>query len=150
VVTGGGNGPYYLVRPKKETRLSIRYLLAILCYPVIEAMVNARSSHFRGDYYSHGKQFIAPLPVRMLNLDHEDEKITHDRIVGLANTLINISRRVQNATTPRVRVTFVRQREQLLEELFRDLDHMYGVDTELRRNITAAFAFNNDTERETA
>lgn len=150
VVTGGGNGPYYLVRPKPQTRLSIRYLLAILCYPVIEAMVSARSSHFRGDYYSHGKQFIAPLPVKMLNLDHADEKRTHDQIVDRVNNLINVSRSARNATTPRERVTFIRQREQLLDELFRELDQLYGVDTGLRRNIGAAFAFNNDTERETA
>ena len=150
VVTGGGNGPYYLVRPKQETRLSIRYLLAILCYPVIEAMVSARSSHFRGDYYSHGKQFIAPLPVRTLNLDQADEKRTHDRIVDLVDNLIDVSRSARNATTPRVRVAFNRQREELLEELLRDLDQIYRVDTELRRNIGAAFAFNNDTGKETA
>lgn len=63
VVTGGGNGPYYLIRPKKEAPHSIEFLLAVLCHPLSEAIVRSRTSVFRGGYYSHGKQFIANLPV---------------------------------------------------------------------------------------
>lgn len=63
VVTGGGNGPYYLVRPKPEADCSPYFLLAVLCHPLSEALVRTRTSVFRGGYYSHGKQFIEVLPV---------------------------------------------------------------------------------------
>jgi hypothetical protein len=63
VVTGGGNGPYYMIRPRAGVRESIPYLLAMLHHPLCEAMVRTNTSTFRGGYYSHGKQFIEHLPV---------------------------------------------------------------------------------------
>lgn len=61
--TGGGNGPYYGIRAEPGSRYSLRYLLAVLCHPLSEAMVRTRTSVFRGGYYSHGKQFIQSLPI---------------------------------------------------------------------------------------
>lgn len=63
VVTGGGNGPYYLLRPRGEPGLTNFYLLAVLNHPLSEAFVRTHTSPFRGGYYSHGKQFIEHLPV---------------------------------------------------------------------------------------
>ena len=56
--TGGGNGPYYGLRPAVGSPFSLRYLLAVLCHPLTEAMIRSRTSVFRGGYYSHGKQFL--------------------------------------------------------------------------------------------
>jgi hypothetical protein len=67
VVTGGGNGPYYLIRPKPDSGITIETLLAVLCHPLSEAIIRSRTSVFRGGYYSHGKQFIADLPVPILS-----------------------------------------------------------------------------------
>ena len=61
--TGGGNGPYYMVRAKEDAAVSTLYLLAILNHPLSEAFVRTNTSSFRGGYYSHGKQFIENLPV---------------------------------------------------------------------------------------
>lgn len=61
--TGGGNGPYYMVRAKDEADVSTLYLLAILNHPLSEAFVRTNTSPFRGGYYSHGKQFIESLPI---------------------------------------------------------------------------------------
>lgn len=62
VVTGGGNGPYYMVRAKSPD-VTDHYLLALLHHPLSEAMIRNHTSSFRGGYYSHGKQFIENLPV---------------------------------------------------------------------------------------
>ncbi len=61
-VTGGGNGPYYLVRPNGEG-LPLEALLAVLNHPLTEATVRTHTSVFRGGYYSHGKQFIEDILV---------------------------------------------------------------------------------------
>ncbi|RFU12051.1 hypothetical protein DZD18_14005, partial [Rhodobacteraceae bacterium W635] len=61
--TGGGNGPYYMVRAKDDADVSTLYLLAILNHPLSEAFVRTNTSPFRGGYYSHGKQFIESLPI---------------------------------------------------------------------------------------
>jgi type I restriction-modification system DNA methylase subunit len=63
VVTGGGNGPYYLVRQRDEDSFTNNFLLAVLNHPLSEAFVRTNTSTFRGGYYSHGKQFIENLPV---------------------------------------------------------------------------------------
>ncbi|SDR81951.1 N-6 DNA methylase [Opitutus sp. GAS368] len=62
-VTGGGNGPYYMIRPTLGANVSLEYLLAVLHHPLCEAMVRTNTSPFRGGYYSHGKQFIEHLPM---------------------------------------------------------------------------------------
>lgn len=61
--TGGGNGPYYMVRAKSGAPVSTLYLLAVLNHPLGEAMIRTNTSVFRGGYYSHGKQFIQNLPI---------------------------------------------------------------------------------------
>lgn len=63
VMTGGGNGPYYLIRPRDGVEETNHFLLAVLHHPLCEAMVRMNTSTFRGGYYSHGKQFIEHLPI---------------------------------------------------------------------------------------
>lgn len=63
IFTGGGNGPYYMVRAREDADVSTLYLLAVLNHPLSEAFVRTNTSSFRGGYYSHGKQFIENLPV---------------------------------------------------------------------------------------
>jgi len=63
IVTGGGNGPYYLIRARDGFEETNMFLLAILHHPLSEAMVRTNTSSFRGGYYSHGKQFIDYLPI---------------------------------------------------------------------------------------
>ena len=62
-MTGGGNGPYYHIRPRDGVDETNYFLLAVLHHPLCEAMVRMNSSTFRGGYYSHGKQFIEHLPI---------------------------------------------------------------------------------------
>ena len=79
MLTGGGNGPYYLVRPVADAPESNFFLLAVLHHPLSEAMVRTHTSPFRGGYYSHGKQFIEHLPVPPATQEQREEI---DRLVG--------------------------------------------------------------------
>ena len=65
--TGGGNGPYYGLISRSE--YSLYYILGILSHPIIERMVKAGASVFRGAYYSHGKQFLERLPIRKIDFN---------------------------------------------------------------------------------
>lgn len=78
-VTGGGNGPYYLIRPRPDAAVSNFYLLAILNHPLSEAIVRTQTSVFRGGYYSHGKQFIQGIPIP---IPSESEKIVVEDAVA--------------------------------------------------------------------
>jgi type I restriction-modification system DNA methylase subunit len=91
IVTGGGNGPYYLVRPKAVPGWSSEFILALLSYPVLEAMVRASSTTFRGGYYSRSKQFLEPLPMPTLNISTQADRAKHDGIVQKVRELISLT-----------------------------------------------------------
>jgi hypothetical protein len=78
-MTGGGNGPYYMIRPRPNVDIINFYLLAILHHPLSEAMIRTNTSPFRGGHYSHGKQFIEHLPIPS-STAHQRAEI--ERLVG--------------------------------------------------------------------
>ena len=125
--TGGGNGPYYGLRLKPQTALSIHYLQALLSHPVIEAMVRAVGSAFRGGYYSHGKQFIKDLPVRLLDLADPQEKAIHDTIVARVAALIAANERAADATIPLQRQQAQQQAQQLQRAIERQIAELYNL-----------------------
>lgn len=141
VVTGGGNGPFYNIRPKDDiqqqlgvsddyvTPLDIRYVLAVMHHPVIEAMVRSGSSFFRGGYYSHGKQFIQDVPIKMISED-EDEFETYEEIISLVQDHMDVNENVRNATTEQ-REQQQRQRLYVLrDEIESRVTELYDVSPE--------------------
>ena len=98
--TGGGNGPYYALRLKDNSNISIYYLLAVLSHPIIEAMVKIRSSPFRGGYYSHGKQFIQSLPIKQIASMISDEQARYDHIVIDSKKVIALEQELVNKLSP--------------------------------------------------
>jgi len=62
-LTGGGNGPYYLIKPKNPEKYSMEFILAVLNNELNEARVRTCTSIFSGSYYSHGKEFIKNLYI---------------------------------------------------------------------------------------
>lgn len=81
MMTGGGNGPYYVIRPRDGFDVTNFYLLAVLHHPICEAMIRTNTSPFRGGYYSHGKQFIEHLPIP---IPAPAERAEIERLVGEA------------------------------------------------------------------
>lgn len=120
--SGGGNGPYYGVRPKSTTE--VLYLLALLNHPIFDRWVKLRSSVFRGGYYSFGRQFIADFPVKIPVTKEEvlsTKKVTEywDKIVHLNKTL---------GSTPNQMTEILRQKTFLKLEADKVLSSIYGVD----------------------
>jgi type I restriction-modification system DNA methylase subunit len=129
VFTGGGNGPYYGLRPLPDTDVSIHYLQAVLSHPVIEAMVRARGSAFRGDYRSHGKQFIKDLPIRHIDFANPEEKAAHDRIVELARALIKLTEKAAMATVPQQRQQAAQHAQKLHQAVQKLVSDLYRLTT---------------------
>lgn len=98
VFTGGGNGPFYGIEMKRTAQESIFYIQAILNHWLMELLVKSRASTFRGDYYSHGKQFIATLPIYKIDFENPDEVAKHQRIVELVQNIMDL--KVQLAIAP--------------------------------------------------
>ena len=91
--TGGGNGPYYGLMKKKQTKESIYYIQAVLNSGLLERMVKSRASTFRGDYYSHGKQFIQELPIYRIDFSNPAEARFHEDVTKRVQGLMELKRR---------------------------------------------------------
>ena len=116
LVTGGGNGPYYLIGARPGAGVSNHFLLAVLNHPLSEALVRTNTSVFRGGYYSHGKQFIEGLPVPLPDPEARAAiDVLVDRLLGLQAAL-------RAARTPRERMRL----DRLWDDLKRQLEDRVG------------------------
>jgi len=119
--TGGGNGPYYMVRAREERDVSELYLLALLNHPFTEALIRTNTSTFRGGYYSHGKQFIENLPIPM---PPEEQRAEIEISVA---SLIRALDAWAAARTPRERRRRNREAVDLRAEIESRVSALYGL-----------------------
>jgi hypothetical protein len=131
MVTGGGNGPYYLVRPKADSGCSLFYLLAVLCHPLAEAMIRTRTSVFGGGYYSHGKQFIQTLPIPLPGT--AEEKAIED----LVRSIIQVKSEADNAKLPQSRTAKQREVASLRERIESCISGVFGLTEDELRVVRA-------------
>lgn len=135
VVTGGGNGPYYMIKPNQNSLLSNFFLLAVLNHPLCEAFVRLNTSLFRGGYYSHGKQFIKHLPIPLAS---ESQKDSIERLVERIFAANNAANAANAATTPHQRMVALRQSVNLKEQVegfVTELFQLSGTDMDIVRSV---------------
>lgn len=121
VVTGGGNGPYYMIRPIASVPITNYYLLAVLNHPLSEAFIRINTSPFRGGYYSHGKQFIENLPIPVAT----DQQRTE--IETLVTQLIETWEAVAATRTPHQRTLRERQAADLKIQIENRVTALFGL-----------------------
>ena len=127
VFTGGGNGPYYGIEMKPQTQESIFYVQAILNHWLMELLVKQSASTFRGGYYSHGKQFIAKLPIYRINFSDPEQKSFHDAIVEKVHIIEKLGQKLIQADTSASKNNYRRLVDSSYNELTELLDDLYGV-----------------------
>ncbi|GAJ72741.1 type II restriction enzyme, methylase subunit [Vibrio sp. JCM 18904] len=87
-LTGGGNGPYYLISPPKSNNISIHLLLAILNNEISESQVKLCTSIIGNGYYAHNKEFIENLLIpKMSEQEKLDIESISKKIISLTNEL---------------------------------------------------------------
>lgn len=126
--TGGGNGPFYGLEKKEETKESILYIQALLNHWLLESVVKSKASTFRGDYYSHGKQYISKLPLYHIDFENPEEEKTHDAIVNSVQNIINLKAEKYKQMTKEQKKTY----ERLIQSESKHLDdlvsNLYGAE----------------------
>ena len=129
--TGGGNGPYYGLELKDGTPECLEYIQAILSYWITELLVRSKTSVFSGGYYSHGKQFIAGLPVRRIDFSNCKEVDLYEKAVDLVKKLNNLVLRQQSVTIKSDAVLLSRSIEASERSLRETMDVLYDADKKL-------------------
>ena len=128
--TGGGNGPFYGLEMKSTAQESIFYIQAILNHWFIERLVKSKASKFRGNYYSHGKQFVEQLPIYKIDFDDPTEVAKHQRIVELVQTIMHLKE--QLAVAPNIAQKSVLERSIVAvnNDLNSVIDMLYQVESQ--------------------
>ncbi|MBS0225745.1 MAG: Eco57I restriction-modification methylase domain-containing protein [Proteobacteria bacterium] len=121
MMTGGGNGPYYLIRPEDGAPETNFFLLAVLHHPLSEAMIRTHTSPFRGGYYSHGKQFIEHLPIPLATPQQRAE------IDALVGQLIGANDAAQAARTPHQKTLHERNATTLRDQIEVHVSSLFGL-----------------------
>jgi hypothetical protein len=127
VVTGGGNGPYYVIRPRQGTEHSIFYILALLCHPLSEAIIRSKPTIFRGGHYSHGKQFLAGLPVPTHDFRNRTSLAKHDAIVAEVQQLITITDSLKAQLIPSQQAVAHKQIQMTRRKIETQLDDLFAL-----------------------
>lgn len=126
--TGGGNGPYYALINNSD--YSLFYFLGILSHPLIENMVKSGASEFRGSYYSHGKQFIENLPIRIIDFKINSERKAYEKIISIVKNLIVTKDLILKSTYGAKRRILQRKMRTLNNILSGTINKLYGVSDE--------------------
>jgi len=127
VISGGGNGPYYAIRPRPGAPYSIFFILAVLCHPLSEAIIRTETSVFGGGYYSHGKQFLEELPVPNINFASPDAVKEHDAVVVDVKKLITLTDSTRSAMTPATQSVTSKQIKMMRDALEARLNRIFGL-----------------------
>lgn len=127
--TGGGNGPFYGIEKKNDTKLSLFYIQALLNHWLLEQIVKSKASTFRGGYYSHGKQFIAKLPIYDINFNDPVEKDIHDNIVLKVQNMMHLTEQMNSMKTKGQREMINRMISEEEKKLNLMIEKLYGADS---------------------
>ena len=92
----------------------------------MEAIVKSRASEFRGDYYSHGKQFIENLPIRTIDFTDAEEKRVHNTIVRTVKSIIRTKQSLNAESAYAKKRILQRKVNRIYNNIFNQVDVIYG------------------------
>lgn len=72
-------------------------------------MISSGSVRVRGDYSSRGKQFIADIPLKIIDFDNKNESEIYTRIVTLVQQINTLTNAFMQAKLPKVKTPLGRQ-----------------------------------------
>lgn len=130
VFTGGGNGPFYGLEMKATAQESIFFVQAVINHWLMELIVKSKASTFHGGYYSHGKQFIADLPILKIDFSDKNQKGFHDSVVNKVKSIMELSEKKAVAKNSSSISTLQRAIDCVQNELESLIDNAYGVHRE--------------------
>lgn len=95
----------------------------------MELLVKSKASTFRGDYYSHGKQFVAALPIYKIDFNDPDEVNKYQNIVDHVQTIMQLKQQMNNSSNTAERTILKRSMGAVTDELNALIDILYQVQT---------------------
>lgn len=97
---------------------------------LMELLVKSRASTFRGDYYSHGKQFIATLPIYKIDFENPVEVAKHRQIVEMVQNIMQLKSQLASAPNAARRTVLEHSIAAINTDLNNVIDELYQVESQ--------------------
>jgi len=91
--------------------MSYHYLLGLLNSTLSTFYLKKISSTFRGGYIALNRQYIEQIPIRTINFSDPIDKARHDRMVALVTQMLDLNKKLQDATLDHEKSLLSRQVE---------------------------------------
>jgi len=110
------------------------FYLAILNSKLFWFFISNTSTALRGNAYRLTPEFINPFSFPKINLNNNSQKLIHDKLVALAEVMLDLNKRIQTAKGSR-KVQIQRQGEKTDREIDDLVYRLYGITEEEREVI---------------
>ena len=122
-----------------SAKVRAEYVLGLLNSKLLFWRLQKASNLFRGGWITCTKQYFGELPIHVVDFSNHSEKVRHDQIVTLVEQMLEMSRRLSTAKTPREKISLERQIAAADAQIDRLAYELYGLTEEEVKIVEGIF-----------
>ncbi len=116
----------------------LTYLLGLFNSKLWSFVFSNTSSEIRGGFYRWKRQYMSPLPIRIIDPSDSADVARHDRMVSLVDSMLSLHKKLQEARTPHEEIALKRQIEATDRQIDALVYELYGLTEEEIRIVEGA------------
>ena len=120
----------YGILLKDDTNLSPKFILGLLNSKLLDFYIKKISTVMRGGYIRFFSQYLEQLPIRAINFADPADKARHDRMVALVTQMLDLNKRLQDASLDHEKELLSRQVEATDAAIDKLVYELYGLTEE--------------------
>ncbi len=113
-----------------ETKIYEKFILGLLNSSLLDFILKSSSGTLSGGYYSYQTKYLSSLPIKLVNLNVENEKQAHDKIVSLVDKMLESKKQLHSAKTDRNRTYFENKCTDLDQAIDSEVYKLYNLTPE--------------------
>jgi hypothetical protein len=115
---------------RDDVQEDVLYLLGLLNSRLLSFYAIAHSPVFSGAYYKFSAPYLKRLPIRRIDLSDRADKTSHDRMVQLVDSMLELHKRLAAAKSEAQKTVIQRQIDATDAEIDRLVYDLYGLSAE--------------------
>jgi len=120
----------YGITLKEDANFSPKYILGLLNSKLLDFYSKKISTVMRGGYIRFFSQYIEQLPIRTINFSDPADKARHDKMVSLVTQMLDLNKRLQDASLDHEKTLLQRQIEATDAAIDKLVYELYGLTDE--------------------
>jgi len=120
----------YGIVAKAGTNFDLCYLLGILNSPLLTFYLKETGTALRGGYFRMKTAYLNPFPIRTINFADPTDKARHDRMVALVTQMLELNKKLQDASLDHEKTLLSRQVEAADGAIDKLVYELYGLTEE--------------------